>query len=71
MQSGEEWFEAQPEDRQRLIAGHANFEAMQAGVVRLRDFPERYDDPVFGEMVREASLSSRLGEEAREYYRHG
>ncbi|MEQ9027558.1 MAG: phage minor head protein [Aggregatilineales bacterium] len=68
VQTGEDWFNAQPEARRVQIAGRANFEAMQAGRVQLRDFAQTYDDPVFGEMIREASLKGILGDDAREFY---
>lgn len=67
--TGEVWFAAQPEARQRQQMGPAAFEAWQAGRVQLRDFVHRYDDEVFGPMLREASLRDMLGDAAREYYR--
>lgn len=71
VQSGEDWFFAQSDARQRELAGHANYEALKSGDVRLRDFVERYDDPVFGEMIRESSLKNLMGAGAREYYLYG
>lgn len=69
VQRGEDWLRAQPEERQRAIMGHANFEAWQAGAVQMQDFVHEYRDPVFGLMVREASLRGILGDAARAYYR--
>ena len=66
--TGPEWFGSLPEERQKLIAGTANYEAMKAGAVNLGQFAKRYDDPVFGEMIGQASLSNLLGEEAKQYY---
>lgn len=66
--TGEEWFNSQSEARQRLIAGDANYNAMQAGAVRLSDFPQTYEDDVFGTMLREASLQGILGDGAQQYY---
>ncbi len=68
---GEEWFNGLPEERQRKIAGHANFEAMAAGAVRLADFVQPYQSQVFGDMLRQASLISILPEQAQEFYLHG
>lgn len=71
VQRGEDWFFAQTDARQRELAGHANYEALKSGDIQLRDFVDRYQDPVFGEMIREASLKSRLGAGAREFYLYG
>lgn len=69
VRTGEEWFASLPEERRRRIAGEANFEALQAGAVTLRDFSVPYTDDVFGEMLREASLSGILGDGANQFYR--
>ena len=69
--SGEAWFDSQPEARQLQIAGHANFEAMKAGAATLRDFVQPYQSQVFGDMLRQASLVSILGEQAQEFYLYG
>lgn len=66
--NGQEWFNGLPRDRQLQIAGAANLAALEDGAVSLNDFVERYDDPLFGEMIREASLVGILGERARGYY---
>ena len=66
--TGEQWFAAQSPERQRLIAGEANYNALQAGAVRLGDFPQEYEDDVFGTMLREASLQGILGDGAQQYY---
>ena len=70
--TGEEWFDSQPAARQLEIAGHANFEALNAGAVRLSDFVQPYQSQVFGDMLRQASLVSILGPgEAKGFYLHG
>lgn len=56
--TGSEWFERQPEDRQLTIAGPGKLEALRSGRARLRDFVRPYEDPVFGDMVREGALSA-------------
>lgn len=68
---GQEWFNGLPEERQRKIAGHANFEAMAAGAATLADFVQPYQSQVFGDMLREASLISILPDQAQEFYLHG
>jgi hypothetical protein len=56
VQTGEQWFNSLPEARQMAIAGPGAFEALKSGQAQLRDFVQSYSDPVFGEMVRQASL---------------
>lgn len=71
IQSGIDWFNGLSEERQRQQRSFANnnakFEAYRAGEVGLRDFVEPYTDPVFGPMIREASLKGVLGEDARRF----
>lgn len=62
--TGEQWFDSLPEDRQLQIAGPGNFEALKSGKVKLADFVQTYDDPVFGTMVRQASLQAVTGRAA-------
>ncbi len=69
--TGPQWFASLDKDRQRRIAGHANFEALEAGRVSLDDFVDPYQDDVFGDMLRETSLSKVLGDEASEFYKFG
>lgn len=63
--TGEEWFRSLPEARQRQIAGDGAFELLQSGRAQLRDFVSTYQDPVFGSMIREASLSGILAQTSR------
>lgn len=70
--SGVDWFNGLPEEQQEAVAGPANLKALQAGAVTMNDYRQEYDDPVFGQMQREASLSSIIGDEnAQEFYTHG
>lgn len=69
VQTGEEWFNRLPEERQRTQMGNANFEAWKAGRVHLQDFVHRHNDPTFGQMIQERSLKGILGSQAREFYR--
>lgn len=56
IQSGEDWFNGLPEDRQLGIAGPGKLEVLRSGRATLRDFVHEYEDPVFGRMLREGSL---------------
>lgn len=58
IQTGADWFNAQSPDQQLAIAGPGALEALQSGKAQIGDFVQRYTDPVFGEMVRAASLKS-------------
>lgn len=58
IETGAAWYARQPEDIQLALAGPGAYEAIQSGKAELRDFVQRYTDPVFGDMVREASLKS-------------
>jgi len=66
--TGEQWFGGLTIDQQRLLAGPANYEALRQGKVKLNDFVDPYEDPVFKEMMREASLKKILGDGAAEFY---
>ncbi len=59
--TGADWFAGLDEERRRSIAGDAAFEALASGRADLRDFVQPYQDRVFGEMVREASVKGVLG----------
>lgn len=69
VRSGEDWFSARTEDQQREQLGDAAWLAWKEGKLNLRDLAVRYDDRVFGQMIREGSLSGALGDAAAEYYR--
>lgn len=58
-------------ERQRAIMGPALYAAWRAGDVRWGDFSRPYQDNVFGEMLRAASLRDLLGDGARRYYTNG
>jgi SPP1 gp7 family putative phage head morphogenesis protein len=68
IQTGEEWYAAQDAETQRAIAGDANYEALRAGRVQLRDFVQPVNDPLYGRMITEASLVGIIGQEARNFY---
>jgi hypothetical protein len=69
IQSGEDWYNSLPQDQQISLAGYANWNAMNSGAVTMRDFVQTYTDPVFGTMMREASLKGLLGDTAADYYK--
>jgi hypothetical protein len=68
VQTGEQWFNSLSPERQRAIAGEANYNALKANAVSLSDFPQEYEDDVFGTMLRESSLQGILGADAQQYY---
>ena len=59
--TGEQWFDSLPRERKLTIAGPGKLEAIETGRAQMRDFVQPYDDDVFGEMIREASLKGVLG----------
>lgn len=68
VESGIDWFARQPDDIRRELAGGANYNALEAGAVTLRDFVQPYTDDTFGNMIREASLKGILGDGAERFY---
>lgn len=70
-ETGPARFEQLSADRQRRIMGPGMHSAWRAGAVNWRDFSRSYQDNVFGEMLRAASLRELLGDEARRYYSYG
>lgn len=56
--TGEQWFNGLPEDQRRQMAGNSAFDLLESGRAQLRDFVATYEDPVYGRMVRQASLAS-------------
>lgn len=61
---GPDWFASLSPERQAQQASFASspgkLEAYRAGQLQLADFIHRYDDPTFGPMLREASLTGAL-----------
>ncbi len=67
--SGPNWFESQPEGVQQTMMGGAMYNAWKSGAMAWSDMSQPYHDDVYGEMLREASVSGALGnEEAQKYY---
>ncbi|MEM6280580.1 MAG: hypothetical protein AAF787_00185 [Chloroflexota bacterium] len=65
IQTGEQWFNnLSPAEKQNMAAfrrSPGKLEALNSGRATLQDFVVRYEDSVFGEMVREGSLRNALG----------
>ena len=62
--SGSDWFASLPESRQQqqrsFADSPAKWEAFKSGKLTLNNFVQPYSDPVFGSMIREASLDAAL-----------
>lgn len=69
VQRGEEWFKAQPAATQREMMGGAMYRAWKDGQVGFEELSKQYDDPVYGELIRQASLKDILGSKAKAYYK--
>lgn len=61
VQSGPEWWAGLPREQQLLMAGPGKLDALESGRASLRDFVTPYEDVVFGDMLREASLRGVFG----------
>ena len=61
IESGERWFARQSADKQRRqIGSEKGYEAYREGRVRAKDFAHPYQNAVFGDMVRQASVDQAL-----------
>lgn len=56
MQTGPEWFDAQPEAVQRKAMGPGMYDAYRRGAFQWSDVSVTYADPVYGDMRRAATL---------------
>ncbi len=65
IEPGEQWFRRQSEPMQRQMMGPGMFDAWLAGKVAFGDLSQPYNDPVYGEMLREASLKGLLTGKAK------
>lgn len=68
IKSGRDWFAEQAPDVQKGIAGGALLNALNAGAITWEQMSQPYQNDVYGEMLRQPSLISLLGEEAPQYY---
>lgn len=62
METGEQWFARQPESTQRSIMGKGMHAAYKAGDIDFSKLSTTYNDPVYGEMRRAATLKELVGE---------
>jgi SPP1 gp7 family putative phage head morphogenesis protein len=69
VQTGNDWLSGLSEAQQRAQMGQAAYEAWRAGALRLADFVQKRSDPIFGEMIQQASLRGILGDGAKEFYK--
>jgi hypothetical protein len=58
--SGDEWFNSLPSDTQLEKLGPGKLDMLNSGDYTLSDFIDTYDDPVYGTMVREATIKDIL-----------
>ncbi len=68
IETGETWFNRQPEATQIEMMGPGMFDAWNANAFEFADLSQPYQDEVYGEMLREASLKDLLGVRAKEFY---
>jgi hypothetical protein len=69
IKSGEDWFNSQPVNVQREMMGPSMFQAWQDNKFQFNELSKPYEDAIYGQLLREASLKDILGEQARDYYR--
>lgn len=69
VESGEDWFNRQPASTQRELMGGPMHDAWKAGKVEFGQLSQPYQDEVYGQLLREASLKDILGEQAKEFYK--
>lgn len=68
VEAGERWFSNLPVSTQVEYMGPSMYNAWQADEFRFDELSMPYQDPVYGDMVREASLTGLLGQRAQRYY---
>lgn len=66
--NGRDWFNSLTDEQKREWMGIGNYNAWKSGAVKLDDFIQLHQDPVFGPSYVEASLLSILGDGASQYY---
>ena len=62
--TAQEWFDGQSEATQRKMMGDTAHEEWRAGKFAIADYTRSYNDPVYGEMWREATLKHLLRDAA-------
>jgi hypothetical protein len=71
VQSGADWLAGRTDDQQQAQMGNAAWQAWQDGAFDLSDYPTAYDDDVYGQMRRAASLVELVGQDAARQYKYG
>lgn len=61
IQSGESWFNRQPESVQREMMGPGKYDAWKAGKFEFSQLSKEYDHPSYGTLLREATLAELTG----------
>jgi hypothetical protein len=61
-ESGQRWFERQPEEIQRGMMGEKYYDAWRSGGFQLSDLAKTHEDPVWGPTVGVRPLSELIGE---------
>jgi hypothetical protein len=60
-ESGEAWFQRQPEAFQRQVLGPGRYDALREGKYKFGALSRVYNDRVYGDMFREATLQELVG----------
>lgn len=68
IQPGENWFKQQPRATQKAMMGPGMYAAWREGAFKFEDLSQKYSDPVYGELFRQASLKDLLGKKAKKFY---
>ena len=68
VQRGEDWFRGLPENQQSKMMGPGMFKAWKDGAFEFSQLSQLYNNPIYGRMIRQASLKDILGTRAKLYY---
>lgn len=68
VETGEAWFRRQTATVQQQYMGNAMWKAWRDEQFGFEELSRPYQDDVYGELLREASLKDLLGEQAKRYY---
>lgn len=69
IETGENWFNRLPTNQKIERMGYARYRAFLAGEFNFDELSEPYQNDIWGEMIKEASLVGMLGQRAERYYR--
>ena len=68
IETGESWFNKLPTNQKIERMGYARYQAFLAGEFKFSDLSQPYENDIYGEMIKEASLVGMLGQRAERYY---